>query len=237
MKTACDCDSPANYAESVEVIWHKPSEYSMERHGPPYLPSGCTKLSSDQKASVKAFVKTAGVSVQATVKQVLASDPSVTPLTVLVGYLQAISLLHRTHHWNTTGAEFYGDHLLFERVYNESSADIDSLAERAVGKGCPQMIDPLSQSRMTCGALKGLKNRYPDAGYVELSLQAEVCCLKLIDAVMAKLKAVGQLSSGDSNLLEGVADKHEVLVYLLKQRFSGTPESKPRMEVYAYDRS
>jgi hypothetical protein len=237
MKHACECESPEdNYEESADVLWRKPTEYNMDRHGPPYLPPAGVKLSSDQKKEARAFVKQAKTDLRETVKKVMASDPNLTPWTVLLGYLQALSLLHQTHHWNTSGGDFYGDHLLFERVYNSASEGIDSVAERAVGKGMPPMINPQVQAHQMCGILKGLNNRFPEACYVELSLQGELMCLSLIDIVMAQLKAVGQLSSGDSNLLEGIADAHETLVYLLKQRFSGTPESKPTTEAYTYDR-
>jgi DNA-binding ferritin-like protein len=219
MKTACDCDSPSdNYEESIRVIWHKPSEYNMDRHGPPYLPSSGVKLSSKQKAEVRTFVKKAGLDLHATIRKVMAAEPGITPWTVLMGFLQGLSLLHQTHHWNTNGGDFYGDHLLFERLYNESTGFIDDVAERAVGKSLPSTIDPCLQSRQMAAVISGLRKSLPGASYVKLSLQGEMICLKLIDLVMQQLKDMGQLSSGDSNLLEGIADKHETFVYLLGQR-------------------
>jgi DNA-binding ferritin-like protein len=226
-RNACQCESPGSYEEGLEVIWHTPTEYDMERHGPPYLPEKGVRLSSVQKQEVRAFVKQAKVDVKATVGQVLASEPGLTPWTVLMAYLQALAMVHQSHHWNTNGGDFYGDHLLFERLYNESTGFIDDVAERAVGKQMPPMIDVLLQARQIGAIIKGLQNKCFEAGYVELSLQGELICLGIIEAVKAKLEELGQLSSGDSNLIEGIADKHESFVYLLRQRFSGTPESKP----------
>jgi hypothetical protein len=40
------------------------------------------------------------------------------------------------------------------------------------------------------------------------------------DKVYKLLESKGQLSSGTDNLLQGIADKHEEFVYLLKQRCS-----------------
>jgi len=36
----------------------------------------------------------------------------------------------RNYHWNVTGPQFYGLHAVFEKIYDELSDDIDSVAER-----------------------------------------------------------------------------------------------------------
>jgi hypothetical protein len=52
------------------------------------------------------------------------------------------------------------------------------------------------------------------------SMIAEMTFLKVIDHVMSSLDECGLLSNGIDNLLQGIADKHEGHVYLLKQRCS-----------------
>lgn len=63
---------------------------------------------------------------------------------------------------------------------------------------------------------------------VHVSLRAEATCLDAIQSILDILKRTGALTPGTSNLLEGVADKHETFVYLLRQRAHG--------EGYTYDR-
>jgi len=53
---------------------------------------------------------------------------------------------------------------------------------------------------------------------VQSSLTGEMLCLEHIEKFLNNLKETDRLTSGLSNLLEGMADKHETFVYLLRQR-------------------
>ena len=99
--------------DATHVIWQDPSSYKPLFHGPPYLPGmevQGTKVASKKVASVAD-----------TVSEVLVA--------VLVS-LRALALLHQTHHWLSDGPEYYADHLLFERLYNETVEEIDAIGER-----------------------------------------------------------------------------------------------------------
>lgn len=194
----------------------------MQRHGPPYLPS---KLSSEQRAELKPLLKLAADYDT----QPLLEEPCWSPLSVLLGYLQAISLLHQTAHWNTSGETSYGDHLLFQRLYEESQEFIDQVAERAVGSGSVSGINATAHAGLMAKCLKGLQWNGLDR--IAVSLKAELSCLKLIPLVISKLGQEGRLTPGISNLLEGLADRHETFVYLLQQR-----TKRPKNTFYSYER-
>jgi DNA-binding ferritin-like protein len=119
------------------------------------------------------------------------------------------------------GSTSYGDHLLFQRLYEESRAFIDQVAERAVGSKAVAAIEPAVQGQIIHSVLLGL-TRDNDEGtarnYVEVSLKGELYCLQLIKSVIQVMESDNTLSPGISNLLEGVADLHETFVYLLQQR-------------------
>ncbi len=201
----------ADREEVQRVVWHTPTEYDPLKHGPPYLPGVAyepVKLSSNQKAEVRKLVKQAS--------RPFVSENAGSPLVALLGVLQAVALLHQTHHWSTRGPAYYADHLLFERLYNESLEFIDQVAERAVGQGMPGISATTQASRMLA-CLEALGPANGAQGMVEVSLAAELFCLSSVKAVLDG----SEVSPGTSNLLEGVADKHESFVYLLQQRSQG----------------
>lgn len=214
MSKRADAQDP--HEESLRVVWHEPTQFNPLRHGPPYLPSlpyEPVKLSSTERVKIKAFAKKA------------AAPPPLdlfegTTLSKLLALLQATSLLHQTSHWSTTGPSYYADHLLFERLYNESQEPIDQLAERAVGLHMPPSISPLLQAKQMVDWLGQFKNQKEadQLSLVQTSLWAEMTCLKAIDAAIAQIERDQKLSHGLSNLLEGIADVHETFVYLLQQR-------------------
>jgi DNA-binding ferritin-like protein len=205
--------------EVRRVVWHTPTEYDSLKHGPPYLP-GVTyepvKLSSNQRSEVRSFVKQAS--------RPFMSEVTGAPLVSLLGVLQAVALLHQTHHWSTRGPVYYADHLLFERLYNESLEFIDQVAERAVGQGTPK-ISAITQVSKMQACLQALGSADDAQGMVEVSLAAELFCLNAVKIVLES----SEVSPGTSNLLEGLADKHESFVYLLRQRSHGVVG-------YTYDR-
>ena len=54
-------------------------------------------------------------------------------LSVVLVHLKHLYVLHQNHHWTSMGDPFYGDHLLFQRLYEATVEEIDSIAEKAIG--------------------------------------------------------------------------------------------------------
>lgn len=144
-------------------------------------------------------------------------------LSVVLVHLKFLAELHQNHHWTSMGDPFYGDHLLFQRLYEGVSAEVDSVAEKAIGLGSTSNVNiQLIHSQM----LKLISNvgsgmTIPQStDLAKRSMIAELNFLKVIDHAMSSLNECGMLSNGIDNLLQGIADKHEGHVYLLKQRCS-----------------
>ena len=160
-------------------------------------------------------------------------------LAALLAFLRAESMIHQAHHWQSKGENSYGDHLLFERLYNAVIEDVDKLAERMVGMGQPVLANPLLHAKYVSAVVQTF---YTGAGpdpssneHVLISLRAALRTLVLIKIIYGSLEQKGLLSHGTDNLLQGIADKHEEHVYLLKQRATQKTSSYDRRQVASRD--
>lgn len=186
--------------ESIHACWHDPSSYDPATMGPPYLPP------TAQTKSAATFEITS-----VDLGSVLAS---------LLTRLLSVSLIHWTNHWLTQGPAFYGDHLLFERLYNETIPMVDALAERCVGNGGAPFVNPALQAKGMAGIVEALSGSGSDYDCADLSLRAVQSFLSFLRSQYTALEESGQLSHGTDNLLQDIADKHEGFVYLLQQKQS-----------------
>jgi DNA-binding ferritin-like protein len=210
-------DTPLD--DATHVIWQDPTAYNPFFHGPPYLPGMHVRL--DKKASVQ--------DLRTFVARMAAQEGHGLPS--LLALLRALTVIHQSHHWLTYGPTYYSDHLLFERLYNETVGEVDQVAEKAVGIGCPKtLIHPGVQasavsvlvSKFCGGGVYTGEGENPQS-YVGSSLQAEQYFLASAKRVADTMKGLGELSRGTDNLIAGIEDLHEGHVYLLSQRLQGDP--------------
>jgi DNA-binding ferritin-like protein len=127
----------------------------------------------------------------------------------VLGMLRAQNWLYHSAHWQTSGATFYGQHLLFERLYTGLVDEYDALAEKMVAAFGPAAVEPVQ-------AIQAASSRVAEwAGEnaVAAGLQAEA-------ALAEALKAALGLSTdnpGFQNFLQGICDAHQTNLYLLQQ--------------------
>ena len=144
-------------------------------------------------------------------------------LSVLLVYLKFLAELHQNHHWTCMGDPFYGDHLLFERLYSSIPGEVDTVAEKVIGLGCTSNVNLQSICSQVLKLVfdSGNASTIPHSSdLARKSLQAEMNLLKLIDSCRSSLEETGLLTNGVDNMLQDLADKHEGNIYLLKQRCS-----------------
>lgn len=222
-------------ARSDDAVLVDPLGYDPAKHGPPYLPSWqepSSKKTAGLKTAVKAMVDHEAATVGMEIEQLFQhfkADYGKAPaaeLAVLLAALRAQGMIHQAHHWATQGPVFYGDHLLFDRAYSDVFGMVDGLAERAVGSGVPILVQPLLQVHHISGFCKSFYRDAPVEPAPEamplLSLRAILRFLVLLNLVYASMDKRGELSHGTDNLLQDMADNHEKLVYLFKQRASAS---------------
>ena len=146
-------------------------------------------------------------------------------LYALLGYLTYLDKLHHNHHFITIGDPQYGDHQLFQRLYELTNSEFDSLGEKAVGLGGVSNVDLytiLQQANKWC-SLSGPSEIVTVPGSSSLarkSLDAELAFIKCIDLASTMLDENGLLTYGLDNMLAGMSDSHESSIYILKQRVS-----------------
>jgi len=144
-------------------------------------------------------------------------------LAEVLAVLQAQSLSYQTSHWQTVGASFYGNHLLFERLYGSVLEQIDQLAEKMVGYLGRESVDIAPRilkiaslveywGQIECPHERGLLS--------ESELQA---CVK---SAYDQIKSVKAMTLGLDDWLMAVANAHEENTYLLQQVLESPPGAK-----------
>lgn len=142
-------------------------------------------------------------------------------LSVVLVELRFLYMVHQTHHWVAKGDSYYGDHLLFQRLYEGIAGEIDQVAEKAVGLGDETNVNMVLQ----VSQLQKLSQGYGSSSTVPManelakrSLRLEKDFLLVMDQLASQMREQGVLTRGVDNLLAGIEDAHEGHVYLLKQR-------------------
>lgn len=143
-------------------------------------------------------------------------------LGVLTAAARALVHVLQTCHWQARGDAFYGDHLLFQRLYGDVVAEVDAIAEKAVGMSVPDLVHPMMQieqmrhflSLYVCGSPTSFPRTYD---LLKMAYNAEQLFLGFVLLTLEQLEAKGELTLGIENMLGDVADKHEEHVYLLSQ--------------------
>lgn len=130
-----------------------------------------------------------------------------------ISFLRAIGLLHQNNHWLSKGKNFYGQHLLFERIYKSAQEDVDLAAEKFVGLFNEECLDLNAQSKLIQKTLE----KFSGDNLIQLSLSAEKEFLEFSQKIYDTLKENDELSLGMDDMLMSVASRREEAVYLLKQ--------------------
>lgn len=141
----------------------------------------------------------------------------------LLALLRAVQWNHLTSHWQSQGTSSYGDHLLFQRLYEVMGDEIDTLAEKAMGMFGAGSVDPTEQAQrmsMFMQALSREKDPYRRGLYAENLLQRE------LSSTREGLQQLKQLPLGMDDFLAATASTHDTHVYLLQQRLNSGPIMK-----------
>lgn len=154
-----------------------------------------------------------------------AGGQSLEQLQNLLAALRAAFLTYRTAHWQASGQPYYGDHLLLQRIYEESEKHVDSVGERVVGYYGASAVDLADQTERVAewSARFGRKT-----DPIEASLAAALDVRDLIEKTYDSIKSRGEMTLGLDDLLMSIANDKDSHVYLLQQALEGR-EGKSRM--------
>jgi DNA-binding ferritin-like protein len=143
-----------------------------------------------------------------------ATEGKMNGLKFLLSFMRALSQIYQYAHWKSAGSNYYGDHLLYERLYNNTYSAIDTVAEKAIGVVNDAVINPIDDCKTTAAIVnKFCSGEFNPENFSEICIAAEKQLITLIEKLMAT-----DLSDGVENMLQGIADVHEGHLYLLQQR-------------------
>ena len=129
--------------------------------------------------------------------------------------LWAERLAFQTYHWNSKGAPYYGDHLLFQRLYEARDAEIDRMGEVLLAVGGPELV---AAPRTLAGMMHSIE-AVENSGQNDFQ-KAVMLVNSTLERINAANAALGNspYTVAVNNVLAGVADKHLEALYLLRQR-------------------
>ena len=152
--------------------------------------------------------------------------PDVAALQRLLAHLRALRWQYHTTHWQSKGPNFYGDHLLFERLYAgegggpDLDAEIDGLGERMTRFFGAETVDDSAILPLTTAILAAAgSEREP----IRRAMALETATHEAIDHAYEALAASGHKTLGLDDFLMALADERDTAAYLLGQRLDAPP--------------
>lgn len=142
-------------------------------------------------------------------------------LSIMFAHLKVLYELHHNHHLIAKGDSFYGDHLLFQRLYEKVFEEVDQVAEKVIGLGSEEnvnlsrLMNHVNKVLMSLGSSGTIPS---SASLVQKSLKAEKNFVTMVSILALALKEKGMLTRGLDNMIAGIEDTHEGHIYLLQQR-------------------
>jgi len=141
-----------------------------------------------------------------------------------IALIRTVYLVHQNHHWITSGENFYGNHLLFERIYKSAAEDADLAAEKMIGLFGTEVMDLHMQAQMIGKTLEDFSTGNP----VGTSLEAEKKFLDFSEKFYHVLDREDKLTLGLDDMLMAIASNREGAVYLLQQVLGRHDEHESR---------
>lgn len=139
-------------------------------------------------------------------------------LSMYVAFARTMYLLHQENHW---AAQHYGDHLLFQRLYEEVQEEIvDDAAERVIGLCGSLLLEG------TEGVIKKKFSPKTDTlkDLLESSLAIEKAFQQLCKKTYKEIKDKGMMTLGLDDMIMAQASVGETHIYLLQQELKGYSE-------------
>lgn len=135
-----------------------------------------------------------------------------------VAMLRGLYIIHQDAHLMSKSQEFYGDHLLFQKLYEETEEHIDQAFEKIIGNFGEDCANLKLHIENTHNFITDACNASDDL--VERSLLSELSFIKFSKELHSMLEKKSLLSFGMDDLITAVSGMHEDFIYLLKQRNS-----------------
>ncbi len=134
-----------------------------------------------------------------------------------VAALRALALINQFSHWTNKGISFFGNHLMYEKLYNSALEDADLAAEKFVGIFGAECLDYQLQTELINKCLSKYNNFDTEPG--ARSLKAERDFIKFSKDAYECFEREGRLTLGLDDMIMAISSKREESVYHLQQTF------------------
>jgi DNA-binding ferritin-like protein len=142
-------------------------------------------------------------------------SPVVNALIAVHVALEVEQMLFHAYHWRSKGQDYYGDHLLYQRLYLARAEEIDRIGEVLMAVGGADSVVP----SVTVTGMLDLVNRTEKVGNSDAERG-----LLLVEETLHRINDANNLLGKEAyalavnNVLAGFSDKHLEALYLLRQR-------------------
>jgi DNA-binding ferritin-like protein len=135
-------------------------------------------------------------------------------LQVMLALLRAQYMLYQTSHWQSSGQAYYGNHLLFQRLYEGVQAEVDGLAEKLVGYVGAGSVDLTPQVALVMSWVQ----RWTQVDDLHMrGLQSERDLQAVFQSSYDAIKAARAMTLGLDDFIMATASAHDTNAYLLQQ--------------------
>ncbi len=149
----------------------------------------------------------------------------------VLGCLRAQYLSYQTSHWQVVGQSFYGNHLLFERLYKSVLEQVDQLAEKLVGYLGREVVGLNHQMRH----ITGYTMRWSQIDcHHKRGIRSEQDLQAALQRAYDGIKQVRAMTLGLDDWIMATANAHEENEYLLQQALTPVPGQKQAATDEAY---
>lgn len=143
----------------------------------------------------------------------------------LLDQMRASYQVYQDSHWTVTGNDYYGNHLMLQRIYEETSKEIDGLAEMMVGSYGPEIIqEHRNDTSMWVEVFTDAAN--PMAGALRAAQEVRMS----IDSAYKAMEEHGELGRGWDDFLMALAQEKDTHLYLLQQATDTPAQYSPYAE-------
>lgn len=126
--------------------------------------------------------------------------------------LRIAYMVHQHSHWKCKGTGFYGNHLLFQRLYEDAQTRADEAAEKLIGLFGNEALDHAAQL-----PLMNELCEYHSDNFMENSLNVEKKFAIIAEDMYNRIKGVGEMSLGLDDMIMSHISQSETAQYLIKQ--------------------
>lgn len=165
------------------------------------------------------------------INEILSSKYNTEDLIKYLAFAICLRDMYQHFHWGTFGENFYEDHIMYERIYNSLSEEVDGIAEKFIGLDSNDVVDPLEISKCKNDIFNNLmsdfKIKSDASNYYEFAMFMEHSFLKISEKLYDSLEASEGLTMGLDDLMTAVYSTHEDNIYFLKQKYLSVNLNKP----------